>query len=75
MSTPGGVQYIGGYQEYIGGYSVHQRDTMISCLRRGDIMSTSRDVQYIGVFNRNLKDFINLHHDSCHGTEHPPMYS
>ena len=27
----------GGYHEYIG----------------GDIMSTSRDVQYIGVFNRN----------------------
>ena len=51
----------------------------------GDIMSTSRDVQYIGgyheyigdcsvhrVFNRNLKDFINLlphvHHDIL------PMY-
>ena len=28
----------GGYHEYIGGYSVH----------RGDIMSTSGDVQYIG---------------------------
>ena len=31
MSTPGGVQYIGGY-------SVHQRDTMSIS---GDIMSTS----------------------------------
>ena len=28
MSTPGGVQYIGGYHEYIRGCSVHQRDTM-----------------------------------------------
>ena len=30
MSTSGGVQYIGGYHEYIGGCSVHQRDTMIT---------------------------------------------
>ena len=44
MSTSGDVQYIGGmfstlggYHEYIGGCSVHQRDTM----------STSGDVQYI----------------------------
>ena len=50
MSIPGGVQYIGGYHstsvgyhEYIGGCSVH----------RGDIMSTSGDVQYIRVFNIN----------------------
>ena len=35
--------HVGGYHEYIGGCSVH----------RGDIMSTSGDVQYIGVFNRN----------------------
>ena len=35
----GGVQYIGGYHEYIGGCSVHQ----------GDIMSTSRGYhEYIG---------------------------
>ena len=46
MSTLGGYhEYIGGvfstsegYHEYIGGCSVH----------RGDIMSTSGDVQYIG---------------------------
>ena len=48
----------GGYHEYIGGCSVHQRDTMstiggCSVHRRdtmstsGDIMSTSGDVQYI----------------------------
>ena len=28
MSTPGGVQCIGGYHEHIRGCSVHQRDTM-----------------------------------------------
>ena len=28
MSTSGGVQYIGGYHEYIGGCSVNRRDTM-----------------------------------------------
>ena len=50
MSTSGryheyikGVQYIGGYHEYIGECSV----------RWGDIMSTLGDVQYIGVFIRN----------------------
>ena len=37
MSTPGGVQYIGGYHEYIGGCSGHQRDTKVY---QGDIMST-----------------------------------
>ena len=36
-----------GYHEYIEGCSVH---------RRGDIMSTSRDVQYIGGY-----------HDECRG--------
>ena len=34
---------LGGYHEYMGGCSVHRRGTM----------STSGDVQYIGVFNRN----------------------
>ena len=42
-------------------------------------MSTSEDVQYIGVFNRNWKDFIKLlphmYHDTLRCTEHPPMYS
>ena len=60
------VQYIGGcsvhlerfrtsrgyHGEYIRGCSVHQEDT-ISTL--GDIMSTSEDVQYIGVFNKKQK--------------------
>ena len=44
MSTSGDIMiHVGGYHEYIEGCSVH----------RGDIMSTSGDVQYIGVFNRN----------------------
>ena len=60
LSTPGGVQYTGGYHEYTGGvqYSGEiprvqrgvfstQGDTMMSV---GDIMSTSGDVQYTGVF-------------------------
>ena len=34
----------GGYHEYIGGCSVHWRDTMSTS---GDTMSTSGDVQYI----------------------------
>ena len=50
----------GGYHEYIGRCSVHRRDTMSTSRRyheyiegilrvhRGDIMSTSGDVQYIG---------------------------
>ena len=36
---------VGGYHEYIGGCSVHWRDTMSTS---GNIMSTSGDVQYIG---------------------------
>ena len=45
FSTLGGVQYIGGYHEYIGGCSVHREDIMMNV---GDTMSTSGDVQYIG---------------------------
>ena len=52
MSTPGGVQYIGGYHEYIGRCSVHQRDTMSIS---GDIMSISRDVQYIGGYHEYIR--------------------
>ena len=43
----------GGYHEYIGGCSVHRRDTTSTS---GDIMSTSGDVQYIGGY-----------HDACGG--------
>ena len=44
MSTSGDIMStLGGYNQYIRGCSVH----------RGDVMSTSGDVQYIGVFNRN----------------------
>ena len=56
--------HVGGYHEYIGGCSVHRRDTMSTSgdiistsgdiiSTSGDIISTSGDVQYIGVFNRN----------------------
>ena len=53
FSTSGGyhdecgdiMMNVGGYHEYIGGCSVHRRDTMST---PGDIMSTSGDVQYIG---------------------------
>ena len=61
--------YIGGYHEYIGGCSVHRGDIMIHV---GDTMSTSGDVQYIGVFNRNGKDFIKLLPHMYHDI--PPMY-
>ena len=44
---------VGGYHEYIGGCSVHRRDTMNTS---GDIMSTLGDVQYIGGY-----------HDTCGG--------
>ena len=45
MSTSGDIMSTsGGYHEYIGGCSVHQRDTMSTS---GDIMSTSGNVQYI----------------------------
>ena len=38
MSTPGDTKmHVGGYHEYTGGCSVHQRDTMSTL---GDIMST-----------------------------------
>ena len=39
------MTHVGGYHEYIGGCSVHRRDTMSTS---GDIMSTSEGVQYIG---------------------------
>ena len=42
--------------QYIWGCSVHWGVSV----HRGDTMSTSRDIQYIGVFNRNWKDFITL---------------
>ena len=53
MSTSGVFSTSEGYHEYIGGCSVHRRDTMSTS---GDIMSTSGDVQYIGGY-----------HDTCGG--------
>ena len=47
----GGIQYIRGYHEYIGGCSVHQEDTMSTSANimstSGNIMRTSGDAQYI----------------------------
>ena len=60
---------VGGYHEYIGGCSVHRG---IPWVHWGDIMSTSGDVQYIGVFNRNWKDFMKLLPQMYHDI--PPMY-
>ena len=70
MSTSGDtMSTLEGYHEYIGGCSVHPEDIMMHV---GDIMSTSGDVQYTGVFNINWKAFVTLfphmHHDI------PPMY-
>ena len=58
MSTSGVFSTSEGYHKYIGGCSVHRRDTMSTSegyheYIGEDIMSTSGDVQYIGVFNRN----------------------
>ena len=60
MSTSGVFSTSEGYHEYIGGCSVHRRDTMSTSgdtmSTSGDIMSTSGDVQYIGGY-----------HDTCGG--------
>ena len=55
FSTSGGVQYIGGYHEYIGGCSVHRGDIIMNVggyheyiggcsVHRRDTMSTSGDI-------------------------------
>ena len=78
MSTSGGYHdTCGGIPWVHGGCSVHRGDNHeyiggISWVHRGDIMSTSEDVQYIGVFNRNWKDFIKLLPHMYHDI--PPMY-
>ena len=43
---------LGGYHEYIGGCSVHRRDTMST----SGMFSTSGDVQYIGGCSVHRKD-------------------
>ena len=60
MTTSGDIQYIGGYHdecgryhEYIGGCSVHRRDSMSTS---GDIMSTS------GMFSTSVG-----YHGTCGG--------
>ena len=77
MSTSGGYHdTCGGYHKYMGVFSTsggyHEYIGGISWVHRGDIMSTSGDVQYIGVFNRNWKDFIKLLPHMYHDI--PPMY-
>ena len=83
MSTLGDVQYIGGISWYVWGIpwvhrGYHEYIGGISWVHRG-MFSTWGDVQYIGVFNRNWKDFIKLLPHiimiSLRCTEHPPMYS
>ena len=46
------VTLIGGYYEYIEGMFSTSGDIMMHV---GDIMSSSEDVQYIGVFNVNQR--------------------
>ena len=56
MSTSGGYhEYIGGYHDACGGYHeyIGGGGGWVMSTSRYDIMSTSRDVQYIRVFNRN----------------------
>ena len=43
-----------GYHEYIGGCSVHWRDTMMDV---GGTMSTSGDVQYIGGYHEYIRGY------------------
>ena len=66
MSTSGDVQYIGGtsggYYEYIGGCSVHQRDIMIHVGEQLD------KILSISIENSNVLNIPRY-------TEHPPMYS
>ena len=45
----------GGYLEYIGGCSVHQRDIMSAF---GDIMSTLEDLQYCGGIMIHMGDIV-----------------
>ena len=67
-----------GYHDHMGGCSVHRGDPMSTsggyheCIMSTYIMSTSGDVQYIGVFNRNWRDFIKLLPHMYHDI--PPMY-
>ena len=77
MSTSGGYHEAcgggggEGYDKYIGECSVHQG---IPWVHRGDIMSTSGDVQYIGeVSSKLIKPFNFYWRPRC--TEHAPMYS
>ena len=81
MSTSGDVQYIGGYlderggyHEYIGGCSVHRRDTMSTS---GDIMSTSGDVQYIDIMihvGEQLDKILSISIENSDVLNIPPMY-
>ena len=51
FSTSGGVQYIGGYHEYIGGTMNTSGNIMIHV---EDTMSTSGDVQYIAGYHEYI---------------------
>ena len=53
---------LGEYHEYIGGCSVHQRDTM-STLGREDIMSTLRNIHYIGGYHDAFGDTMSTSGD------------
>ena len=82
FSTLGGVQYMGGYHEYIGGIPwVHWGDIMSTSggcsVHQRDTMSTSGDVQYIGGYHeyiggiswvhRGMFSTLGGYHDTCGG--------
>ena len=84
MSTSGDVQYIGGYHEYIGGCSVHRRDTMSTSggyheyiggcsVHRGGIMIHVGEqldkILSISIENSDVLNILRCTHDI------PPMYS
>ena len=76
MSTSGGVQYIGGYHEYIGRYSVHRRDTMSTS---GMFSTSGRYHEYIGgcsVHRRDTMSTLRGYHEYIRGCSvHRGMFS
>ena len=67
---------VGGYHEYIGGCSVHRRDTMstsgVCSVHRRDIMiHVGEQLHKILSISIENSDVLNI----LRCTEHPPMYS
>ena len=79
FSTSGGIQYIGGYHDYIGDIMstsslVHRRDIMMHVgdimIHVGDTKSTPGDVQYIGgyhEYSEGYHEYIGGYHEYIGG--------